>query len=164
VASIQQLPCLHPNFAEAEAVCESFIASYRVFPVPIRQWTNFFAAMRSDIVNSEFVHWTDFLAYAEGATVAPTTIYLSLIVAHRDATKDTCEFLRGFDLFDSGRHLGLFAYLGHIIRDLAEEITHTATRLCIAREDMIAHGVNSEKLRSEALNRPSFDSANTWFS
>jgi phytoene synthase len=141
------------DFAEAEAVCESFIGSYRVFPVPIRLWTNFFAAMRSDLVASEFVRWTDFLAYAEGATVAPTTIYLSLIVARRDVTKDSCEFPRGFDLYDCGRHLGLFAYLGHIIRDLAADIARTATRLCIAREDMLAHGVSPEMLRSEALNR-----------
>jgi len=141
------------DFPEAEAVCESFIASYRIFPVPIRLWANFFAAMRSDIVDSEFVRWTDFLAYAEGATVAPTTIYLSLIVARRDVTKDTCEFLRGFDMYQAGRHLGLFAYLGHIIRDLAADVTSTATRLCIAREDMLAHGVSLEILRSEALNR-----------
>ncbi|UCG67228.1 MAG: squalene/phytoene synthase family protein [Deltaproteobacteria bacterium] len=141
------------DFAEAEAVCESLIASYRVFPVPMRLWTNFFAAMRSDLVASEFVHWSDFLAYAEGATVAPTTIYLSLIVARRDVKQDSCEFPRGFNLYDCGRHLGLFAYLGHIIRDLAEDITRPATRLCLAREDMLAHGVSPEILRSEALNR-----------
>ena len=140
------------DFAEVDAVCESFIASYRVFPVPIRLWTNFFTAMRSDIVDSEFVSWTDFLAYAEGATVAPTTIYLSLIVAHHDVRKNSYEFPRGFDLYDSGRHLGLFAYLGHIIRDLAADITRRATRLCISREDMLAHGVSSEMLKSEALN------------
>jgi len=141
------------DFAEAEAVCESFIASYRVFPVPIRLWTNFFAAMRSDLVASEFVRWSDFLTYAEGATVAPTTIYLSLIVARRDVTMGSCEFPRGFDLYNCGRHLGLFAYLGHIIRDLAADITSTATRLCLVREDMLAHGVSPEILRSEALNR-----------
>lgn len=141
------------DFAEAEAVCISFIASYRVFPVSIRLWTNFFAAMRSDLLANELVHWSDFLAYAEGAAVAPTTIYLSLIVARRDAGKDSCEFPQGFDLYDCGRHLGIFAYLGHIIRDLASDITCPATRLCIAREDMLAHGVSPEILRSEALNR-----------
>ncbi len=140
------------DFAEAEAVCESFIASYRAFPVPIRLWINFFAAMRSDLLENEFVHWSDFLAYAEGAAVAPTTIYLWLIVAGRDAAKDSYEFPQGFDLYDCGRHLGIFAYLGHIIRDLASDITSTTTRLCISREDMLAYGVNPEILRSEALN------------
>jgi phytoene/squalene synthetase len=141
------------DFAEAEAVCQSLIAAYRTFPVPIKLWTNFFAAMRSDIVASEFACWSDFLTYAEGATVAPTTIYLLLIVARRYKMKNSCEFPRGFDLYACGRHLGLFAYLGHIIRDLATDITHTETRLCFTREDMLAHGVSPEMLKSEALNR-----------
>lgn len=140
------------DFAEAEAVCESFIASYRVLPVPIRLWRSFFAAMRSDIDGSEFGRWADFRAYAEGATVAPTTIYLALIAARRDATTDTWESLRAFDLYRAGRHLGLFAYLGHIVRDLAADLTCTGTRLCIAGEDMVAHGVSLEMLRSEAVD------------
>jgi len=141
------------DFAEVEAVCESFIASYRVFPVPIRLWTNFFTAMRSDLVAGEFACWSDFMAYAEGATVAPTTIYLSLIAARRDVKKDSFEFPTGFDLYDCGRYLGIFAYLGHIIRDLAEDITQAPTRLCITREDMVVHGVSPETLRIEALRR-----------
>lgn len=140
------------DFADAEAVCESFIYSYRLFPVPVKLWTNFFAAMRSDLLDGEFVRWADFLAYAEGATVAPTTIYLWLILARRNVTKDSYEFPRGFDLYACGRHLGIFAYLGHIIRDLALDVTSMTTRLCIAREDMLAHGVSPEMLRNEALN------------
>jgi len=139
------------NFAEAEAVCESLIASYRVFPVPIQHWTNFFAAMRSDIVASQFDRWSDFLAYAEGASVAPTTIYLSLIVARHDESKNSYEFPRGFDLHECGRHLGLFAYMGHMIRDLAADIMHMKTRLCLTREDMLAQGVSLEMLKNEAL-------------
>ena len=141
------------NFADAEAVCESFIHSYRLFPVPITLWTAFFSAMRSDLSDGEFVRWADFLAYAEGATVAPTTIYLWLIMARRNVTKGSYECPRGFDLYACGRHLGIFAYLGHIIRDLALDVTSMTTRLCIAREDMLAHGVSPEMLRNEALNR-----------
>lgn len=141
------------DFAEAKAICESFIHSYRLFPVPITLWTDFFAAMRSDLSDGEFVRWADFLAYAEGATVAPTTIYLWLIMARRNVTKGSYECPRGFDLYACGRHLGIFAYLGHIIRDLASDVKSMTTRLCIAREDMLAHGVSPEMLRNEALNR-----------
>ena len=139
------------DFDEAKAVCESILASYRVFPVPIPLWQNFFSAMRSDVVDSEFVRWSDFLTYAEGAAVAPTTIYLWLIVARRDVMEVSYRLPTGFNLYDCGRHLGLFAYLGHIVRDLAKDITCTGTRLCIAREDMLAHDVNRETLKSEAL-------------
>jgi len=139
------------DFAEAEAVCESLIAAFRAFPVPIKLWTNFFKAMRSDIIAGEFTCWSDFLTYAEGATVAPTTIYLSLITAQRDESNNSYKFPTGFDLFKCGRDLGIFAYLGHIIRDLAEDIKHAATRLCITREDMVTHGISPETLRSDML-------------
>ncbi len=101
----------------------------------------------------EFDCWSDFLAYAEGATVAPSTIYMSFIAARRDETKDIYELPIGFDLHNCGRYLGIFAYLGHIVRDLAEDIKQVGTRLCIAREDMITHGVSSTTLKSDALRR-----------
>jgi phytoene/squalene synthetase len=139
------------DFAEAEALCESLIAAFHTLPVPVKLWTNFFKAMRLDIIASEFDRWSDFLDYAEGATVAPTTIYLFLIASRLNVAKNSYELPEGFDLLRCGRYLGIFAYLGHIIRDLAADIKHVATRLCITREDMETHGVNPETLRKEAL-------------
>jgi phytoene synthase len=141
------------DFAEAEALCESLINAFRTFPISMKLWTNFFKAMRSDIEANEFESWDDFLAYAEGATVAPTTIYLSLIVARRNDTKNVYVLPKSFGLYNCGRYLGIFAYLGHIVRDLADDIRHVATRLCITHEDMLAHGVSMETLRSDALRR-----------
>jgi phytoene/squalene synthetase len=145
----QQLKACH--LAESEALCESLIAAFQTFPIPVKLWTNFFKAMRSDIIASEFDRWIDFLNYAEGATVAPTTIYLHLIASHLNVAKNSYELPEGFDLLRCGRYLGIFAYLGHIMRDLAVDIKHVATRLCITREDMETHGVNPETLRKEAL-------------
>ncbi len=139
------------DLAEAEALCESLIAAFQTFPVPVKLWTNFFKAMRSDLVADEFARWTDFLDYAEGATVAPTTIYLWLIASRRNEAKDSYELPEGFDLLRCGRCLGIFAYLGHIIRDLAVDIKLAATRLYITREDMETHGVSPETLRNGAL-------------
>jgi len=137
-------------FANARAVCESLITAFQAIPVPIKLWINFFDAMRSDILAGEFDSWSDFLTYAEGATVAPTTIYLLLIAAKRNESDSSYELPTGFDLFTCGRYLGIFAYLGHIIRDLAEDIKNATTRLCITRDDMVGHGVTPEKLRNEA--------------
>lgn len=140
------------DFADAEAVYESFMESYRALPVPMDLWKSFFAAMRSDLLDGEFASWADFAVYAEGATVAPTTIYLWLIMARRNATKDLYDIPQDLDVFACGRHLGIFAYLAHIVRDLALDVTSSTARLCIAREDMLAHGVSLETLRNEALN------------
>lgn len=142
------------DFPEVEAVCESLIESFRIFPVPIQLWTNFFNATRSDLVAGEFKSWTDFLDYAEGATVAPTTIYLYLITAQRNNEKNYYELPVGFDLFKCGRYLGIFAYLGHIIRDLAEDVK-SAVRICITREDMNMHDLSLEILKKESLKNQS---------
>jgi phytoene/squalene synthetase len=139
------------DFTEAGEVCESLFTAFSNFPVPIKLWTNFFEAMRSDIVAGEFEHWSDFLAYSEGATVAPTTIYLYLITALHNEEKNAYELPVGFDIFKCGRYLGLFAYLGHIIRDLSEDINNAVTRLCITREDMNVHDVSPDILKREAM-------------
>lgn len=139
------------DFPEVVSVCESLITAFKNFPVSIKYWKNFFDAMRSGIIGNEFLCWSDFLTYAEGATVAPTVIYLSLIVASLNQEKKLYEFPEGFDLLRCARSLGMFAYLGHIIRDLAEDISNGLTRLCITREDMNTHGINPELLKSDAL-------------
>lgn len=141
------------DFNETKAICASLIEAFQNIPTPIKLWKNFFDAMRSDINASEFECWSDFLTYAEGATVAPTTIYLLLIAAQHNGANNLYELPEEFDLLKCGRYLGIFAYLGHIIRDLAEDIKHTTTRLCITREDMVEHNITLEKLRNEAFKQ-----------
>jgi phytoene synthase len=142
------------DFSEADAVSESLIEAFRNFPVPIQLWTNFFEAMRSDLVAGEFEKWTDFLDYAKGATVAPTTIYLYLITAQLNNEKNYYNLPAGFDLFKCGRYLGIFAYLGHIVRDLAEDVK-SAARLCITREDMNMYDLSLEILKKDVLKNQS---------
>jgi phytoene synthase len=138
------------DFPEVKAICESLIEAFGNFPVPIKLWTNFFEAMRSDLVSGNLEHWSDFLSYAEGATVAPTTIYLYLIAARRKNEINSYTLPAGFDLFKCGRYLGIFAYLGHMMRDLAEDVK-SAVRVCITQEDMNTHNVSPDKLKREAL-------------
>jgi phytoene/squalene synthetase len=138
------------DFDKADAVCDSLIAAFQAIPIPIKLWNNFFKAMRSDINANDFERWSDFLAYAEGATAAPTTIYLLLIASQQNKSNNSYELPTGFDFLKCGRYLGIFAYLTHIIRDLAEDIKNVK-RLCITREDMVEHRLSPEKLRIEAL-------------
>ena len=139
------------DFDEARAVCESLIEAFQNIPTPIKLWKNFFDAMRSDIKADEFESWSDFLSYAEGTTVAPTTIYLLLIAVQHNDANNLYKLPKEFDLLKCGHYLGIFAYLGHIIRDLAEDIKYTTARLCITREDMVQHDITLEKLRNEVF-------------
>jgi phytoene synthase len=89
------------------------------FPVPIALWQNFIAAMRFDVEHSRFADFATFVSYAEGATVAPTTIYVYLLVA--EAAADGIYRIVDFDYRHCGRDLGLFAYLAHVLRDVRSD-------------------------------------------
>lgn len=123
------------------------------FPVPPRLWANFFSAMRRDLAGDGFVSYSDFLNYAEGATVAPTTIYLILITAQPGA-ESRFALPRGFDVFDCGRNLGLFAYLVHILRDLPDDLAAGRRGLVyLAAEDLERFGLGRDDLRNDLARR-----------
>jgi len=143
-----------PPCPEAPHLLTAFRESHIRFPVPWRLWENFFSAMHRDIDRPRFCTYQAFLRYAEGASVAPTTIYLTLIAA-ADADPGLPRPLpQGFDLIRCGRHLGRFAYLGHMLRDLAQDLFAVPERqLYLAADDMAAFGVSEQKLASEAAAR-----------
>ncbi len=126
----------------------------RLFPVPFRLWDNFFAAMHQDIECPRFATYRDFLDYTEGASVAPTTIYLYLICASPAAAGEPYRPPPDFEIIDCGRALGTFAYLGHILRDLAQDLaTGEEGLLYLAADDMEARGVNEAILRADATRK-----------
>lgn len=124
------------------------------FPVPFVLWRNFFAAMHQDLESSRFSTYDDFLTYTEGASVAPTTIYLYLTAASRPAPGQPYRPPRDFELIECGHHLGLFAYLGHILRDLTVDLaTGDEGLLYLAGDDMAAHGVDLARLHRDSQRR-----------
>jgi phytoene synthase len=128
---------------------DSFAQAIGCFAIDQRLWDNFFAAMREDLTRSRFATYAAFLRYAEGATVSPTTVYLWLIAAERD-DRQTFQLPPDFDVFGCGRNLGLFAYIAHVLRDLAADLaTGTCGLVYLAADDMAAHGVTEEMLRRD---------------
>ena len=63
--------------------------------------------------------WDEFLAYAEGATVAPATIFIYLLGAEPAADGFTWALPHPPEHY--ARDLGIFCYLVHILRDLAKD-------------------------------------------
>lgn len=136
--------CQHKD---ARSLVKAVSAALQRLPVMPSLWTNFFAAMRSDLTRTGFANWYDFLAYAEGATVAPTTMYLTIVTASLDGDCKQSEVPAGFDLVACGRHLGIFAYLGHIVRDLAVDLLNPdAMLMYFTDDDMRHHGVSPSTL------------------
>lgn len=154
--------------AEAgRALLTAFVDSNAKFRVPRRLWGNFFAAMLRDLEDERFATYEEFLEYAEGATVAPTTIYLVLIASEEAAAGTAAgtamrkhrgrgvvgapyEPPPGFDFIECGRRLGLFAYLTHILRDLPQDLAAGERGLVyLAGDDMARFGVVEETLRED---------------
>ena len=134
----------------ARAVLEAFGQGITRFPTSPELWAHFFEAMREDLTRERFQTFDAFLHYARGATVAPTTVYLYLIVADPDAD-GVYRVPASFDLRECGRNLGLFAYIGHMLRDLRKDLaTGTRGLIYLAADDMATHGVSEAMLRQDA--------------
>jgi phytoene synthase len=137
------------RLADAQRLFDSCSASLDVFRPPQVLWASFFRSMHWDLDHERFDSWLQFLSYAEGASVAPTTIYLFLIVSRRRA--GSVSLPAGFDVIECGRQLGVFAYLGHILRDVAEDLRRGDNGLIyICGEDMKAFGVTEQLLFRDA--------------
>ena len=143
--------CAHDG---ASALFDSLMSSLGRFPVPSDLWRDFFSAMHRDIDRPRFGTWKEFLEYARGASVAPTTIYLFLIASRRDSPQGTYRPPSGSDLKTCGYHLGIFAYLGHVVRDLTEDLgSGEEGLLYFSREDMDAFGLTELRLRADVEAR-----------
>ncbi|UCE28192.1 MAG: phytoene/squalene synthase family protein [Candidatus Coatesbacteria bacterium] len=126
------------------------------FPVPRSTWSNFISAMRYDLRYDRFETWDSFLEYAEGATAAPTTIYIYLLCAQPvDGTSEgnvryeVAESGDGFDCVSCGRELGIFAYLAHILRDVVKDLQIGETgRIYIPASDLADAGLSEDEFRS----------------
>lgn len=120
------------------------------FPVPTSLWHDFFASMQQDLVRDRFVTFAEFVDYAKGATVAPTTLYLDFIVAEPNYDGSVYLPPQEFDLAGCGHNLGLFAYIAHILRDLPDDLMAGEHGLLyLAADDMAAHGVTEAILRRD---------------
>jgi phytoene synthase len=141
----------------AGALLPALAAAFRRFPAPLSLWDNFFAAMRRDLAGARFTTYHEFLDYAEGATVAPTTIYLYLLAASPQPD-GSYQPPPGFDLIRCGRALGLFAYLGHILRDLPEDLaTGSEGLLYFAADDLNRHRLTEAMLFADLAEGRSRD-------
>ncbi|MDH3207550.1 MAG: squalene/phytoene synthase family protein [Gemmatimonadota bacterium] len=136
------------QLTQARELLEAFTDSLEVVRPPEFLWSGFFRSMHWDLDHSRFRTWEEFLEYAEGASVAPTTVYLYVITSQLGASGGTVP--EGFDIVRCGRHLGRFAYLGHILRDLAEDLMLGDSGLIyLPLDEMAAFGVTEAMLFSD---------------
>jgi phytoene/squalene synthetase len=119
------------------------------FQIPVRLFHNFAKSMRYDIDNNGFDTLDDFLAYAEGASVAPASVFVHLCsLTEQNGTYHPAEF----DVVDAARPCALFSYIVHIIRDFQEDQQHNLNYF--ATDILRKHHLTPSDLKTIAMGGP----------
>lgn len=84
------------------------------FDIPLKLFHNFAKSMLFDINHNGFSTLEEFLEYAEGASVAPASVFVHLCCL----SEENDEYKPAdFDVVEVARPCAIFSYIVHIIRD-----------------------------------------------
>jgi len=88
------------------------------FRIPKWPWHRLLKAMLYDLDHNGFRNFGVFLRYAEGAAIAPASVFMHLCGV---SEQDGSFVPPGFDIRKAARPLALFSYLVHIVRDFQKD-------------------------------------------
>jgi phytoene/squalene synthetase len=123
------------------------------FSIPMQLFHNFAKSMLYDIDHDGFPTLDSFLEYAEGASVAPASIFVHLCCLKEENGMYTAP---GYDIIALARPCAIFSYLVHIIRDFQEDQLNNMNYF--AGDILAKHGLTSSDLRQIAHGSPVTDS------
>jgi phytoene/squalene synthetase len=108
-------------------------------------------AMQRDVAERPLATWQDFLHYTEGAAVAPAAVFVFILAAKlaRDGSSRS-ELMR--PCADYARHLAIFSYLVHILRDLKADAERAPQHLTLP-DDLLAQAGLTKPLLQEAARQ-----------
>ncbi len=111
------IDCLE-TMPENDPFYEELIQTIARFKIPLQLFHNFAKSMLYDINHNGFSTLEDFMEYAEGASVAPASVFVHLCCL---SEKDGEYLIPDYDIMEVARPCALFSYLVHIIRDFQED-------------------------------------------
>ena len=88
------------------------------FKIPLKLFHNFAISMQHDIDNNGFATFDQFLDYANGASVAPASVFMHLCCLNKKGNE---YFPADFDVIEAARPCAIFSYIVHIIRDFQKD-------------------------------------------
>jgi len=120
--------------------------TFQKFAMPLFPWENLAQAMQKDVGKDSFATFREFLDYAEGAAIAPATVFMFLLTAKRDDTGYFWEYPPR-QIYAFAKELALFCYLTHIIRDVSSDLRLSQSGLLyISEQDLKKFGLTKTDL------------------
>jgi len=120
--------------------------TFKRFPIPLFPWKNLARAMQKDVGKDSFSTLPEFVQYAEGAAIAPATVFMFLLTAQGNGRGYYWDFSEK-EIYKFARELALFCYLTHIIRDVSSDLQLGRSGLLyIPQRDLHRFGLTKEDL------------------
>src|SRR4030067_882541 len=120
--------------------------TFKKFPIPLFPWRNLAKAMQKDVGKDSFSSLQEFVRYAEGAAIAPATVFMFLLTA-QGYGKDYYWKFSEKKIYKFARELALFCYLTHVIRDVSSDLQlGKGGLLYIAEQDLDKFGLKKKDL------------------
>lgn len=116
------------------------------FDLPFWPWERLCKAMIFDLGHDGFASFPEFLRYSEGAAIAPASIFVHLCGVRHSGDKFTRP---AYDIRRAARHLAVFSYLVHIMRDFEKD--QKAGLSYLADNLILSHGLTREIVKRVAL-------------
>jgi len=119
------------------------------FRIPLHIFQNFAKSMLYDIDHEGFASLDQFMEYAEGASVAPASVFVHLCCLSEE---DGSYISPAYDVVEAARPCAIFSYLVHIIRDFQED--QLANLNYFALDVLDRYGLTPPDLKAIAVGSP----------
>lgn len=128
---------------------EQVVKTVDEFQIPLHLFFVFAKSMVYDINHNGFETFEDFIKYAEGASVAPASVFVHLCCLNT-SLKEYVE--PSMDLMSVARPCAIFSYLVHIIRDF--QIDQQNNLNYFASDILVENNLTPEDLKKMANGTP----------
>ncbi len=109
--------CLN-DFSTEDPFLKELIDTIAKFKIPLKLFHNFARSMQFDIDHTGFSTFEEFLLYANGASVAPASVFVHLCCLNKT---NGDYYPAKFDVIEVARPCAIFSYIVHIIRDFQKD-------------------------------------------
>jgi phytoene synthase len=142
------IACLVMN-PDHDPLIKELIQTIDTFKIPLELFHNFAKSMLFDIDHNGFSTIEEFLEYAEGASVAPASVFVHLCCLREENGE---YFAPDVDVIAAARPCAIFSYIVHIIRDFQEDQQHNLNYFAL--DILENHNLNTNDLKEIANGSP----------